>query len=313
MRLLVRLAVVAAVLSAPLAAVAQDTRTVPVRFTPGTTAATMRDSIVGDRSISYTFGAEAGQTLRLSFRSTSRFASFNLYAPGRGPGDEALAIGDQLPDPTRFEGQLPASGTYAVSVFLNRAAARRGQRASFTLVIAVPGATSIAPGPVRGDFADGLQGGPDTWVVTGVSPGDGLNLRRGPSVREPSLAVRPSGTLLRNGGCRMVGAQRWCQVETMDGEPLRGWANGRFLREGPGAAAPTRAKTLAADCRRFAAIDFATRPERIRILSTRPGPEGSLVDATADLGAQGVKPFACRFDPVGSYLGVMSKVNEGRL
>jgi hypothetical protein len=313
MRLLVRLAVLAAVLSAPLASMAQDKRTVPVRFAPGATAATLRGSIVGDQSISYTFGAEAGQTLELTFRSPSRFAYFNLYAPGRGPGDEALAIGDQLPDPTRFAGQLPGSGTYTVSVFLNRAAARRGQRASFTLAIAIPGATSIPSGPVRGDFADGLQGGPDTWVVAGVPPGDGLHLRRGPSFREPSLAVRPNGTVLRNGGCRMVGAQRWCQVETTSGEPVRGWVNGRYLREGPGAAVPAASRDLAADCRRFAAVDFATRPDRIRILGTRPGPEGSLVDATADLGVQGVKPFACRFDPAGLYLGVMSKVNEGTL
>ena len=66
MRLLVRLAVLAAVLSSPLAALAQDLRTVPVRFAPGAIGATLRGSIVGDQSVAYTFGAEAGQTLRLT-------------------------------------------------------------------------------------------------------------------------------------------------------------------------------------------------------------------------------------------------------
>lgn len=313
MRQFIRSVLVAAVAIAPAAAFAQDTRTIPVRFAPGASSATLRGTVAGSQSISYTFGAEAGQALTLTFKPSSASASFNLYAPGRGPGDEALAIGEMLPDPNRFDGKLPGSGTYTVNVFLNRAAARRGQKATFTLTVAIPGSAAVAPRPVRGDFADGLQGGPDTWTVTGVARGDVLNLRRGPSVREPGVATVANGVVLRNGGCRMVGAQRWCQVETTDGAPVRGWVNGRFLREGAAAATHARGQDLAADCRRFAAVDFATRPDRIRVLGTRPGPEGPLVDATADLGAQGVKPFACRFNPAGVYLGVMSKVNEGSL
>lgn len=311
MRRVLHKAILAALLCAPPAAMAQDMRPVAVRFAPGATSATLRGTVVGDATVAYTVAAEAGQTLKLAFKSSSRFASFNLYAPGRGPGDEALAVADMLPDPNRFDGALATSGTYTVTVFLNRAAARRGQRANFTLTVAIPGASAAAAGPVKGDFADGLQGGPDTWVVAGVPRGDTLHLRGDPSLRAASLADLANGTTLRNGGCRMVGAQRWCQVETTGGSPMRGWVNGRYLREASGSAVPARDQS--AECRRYAAVDFATKPDRIRILGTRPGPEGSLVDATVDLGPQGVKPFACRFNPAGVYLGVMSKVNEGAL
>jgi hypothetical protein len=292
---------------------AQEIRTVPVRFAAGATSTVLRGTIEGRGSVSYTVGAEAGQTLKIALRSNRTALSFNVYAPGRGPGDEALAIGDQQPDPTRFEGKLAVSGTYTVSVFLIRAAARRNERARYTLSIAIPGSAAVAPGPVRNDFADGLQGGPDTWAVAGVPARDTLRLRASPSTKAASLATLANGAVLRNGGCRMVSGQRWCKVETTGGAPVSGWVAGRYLVEGgtpAGAAGPTN---LAADCQRLAAVDFLVPPAKIRTAGTRRGPEGPLVDATADLGAQGIKPFACRFDAKGGYLGILSKVDEGKL
>jgi hypothetical protein len=311
MKWLFGMAGMACLLALSPAAHAQEIRTVPVRFAPGATGAVLQGAIAGRKSVSYTVGAEAGQTLKVRLKSSSPSISFNLYGPGRGPGEEALAIGDLLPETNRFEGKLDISGVYTVNVFLIRAAARRNARSNYTLEISIPGNTAAVPQePVRNDFADGLQGGPDNWAVAGVPAGDVLQLRRGPSAKEASVASLANGAVLRNGGCRMVGGQRWCKVETTGAVSASGWVAGRYLVE---SAAQAPSTDLAAACRQFAAIDFATQPARIRTAGTRRGPEGSLVDATADLGRQGVKPFACRFDAPGRYLGIFSKVDEGKL
>ena len=312
MSFLIRLAALAGIVALPASALAQDVRPQEIRFAPGKSRAVVKGTIKGDGSASYTLGAEAGQVLKVVLKANAS-TSFNLYAPGRGPGQESLANGERTPEPNRFEGPLPASGVYTIDVYMNRAAARRNARSSFTLDVSIPPRPGAARPPAA-DFADGLQGGPDAWVVSGVAANDVLNLRRMPSARSPVVAGRPNGAVLRNAGCRMVAEQRWCQVETTDVPVARGWVNGQFLKEGPALpAGQAGAPDLRADCRRFAAVDFLAKPEQIRVTGTRPGPEGSLVDGTVNLGAQGVKPFACRFDPGGRYLGIMSKVNEGAL
>lgn len=310
---LIRLAALAGLIALPAAAQAQDVRTQEIRFAPGKSRAVVKGAIKGDGSASYTLGAEAGHVLKVVLKANAS-TSFNLYAPGRAPGQESLANGERTPEPNRFEGPLPASGVYTIDVYMNRAAARRNARSAFTLDVSIPPRPGAAAKPPAADFADGLQGGPDAWVVTGVAADDVLNLRRMPSARAPVVATRSNGAVLRNAGCRMVAEQRWCQVETTDAPVARGWVNGQFLKEGPALpAGQAAAPDLRADCRRFAAVDFLAKPEQIRVMGRRPGPEGSLVDATVNLGPQGVKPFACRFDPGGRYLGIMSKVDEGAL
>ena len=203
MKWLFGMAGMACLLALSPAAHAQEIRTVPVRFAPGATSAVLQGAIAGRKSVSYTVGAEAGQTLKVRLKSSSPSISFNLYGPGRGPGEEALAIGDLLPETNRFEGKLDISGVYTVNVFLIRAAARRNARSNYTLEISIPGNTAAVPQePVRNDFADGLQGGPDNWAVAGVPAGDVLQLRRGPSAKEASVASLANGAVLRNGGCQ---------------------------------------------------------------------------------------------------------------
>lgn len=310
---LLRMATLFSFLAVSPAVAAPDVRSVPVRFPPGATGTVIKGAIAGRESISYTVGAEAGQTLKVALSSVNPSLSFNVYAPGRGPGEEALAVGDLLPQTNRFDRKLDASGVYTVNVFLIRAAARRNARSSYTLAISIPAqAAGAQEAPVRNDFADGLEGGPDTWSVAGVPAGDVLQLRGGPSAKEAPVAALANGAVLRNGGCRMIGGQRWCKVQTTGAAAAAGWVAGRYLIEGP-APAPSTSADLAAQCQRFAAVDFATQPGRIRTAGTRTGPEGPLVDAVADLGKQGPKPFACRFDAAGRYLGIFSKVDDGKL
>ena len=208
-----------------------DTRTQEVRFAPGKTGTTLRGSLRGEQSALYSFGAEAGQTITIKLKPSNRSTYFNLYQPGRGPGDQAMAIGELAEPLNQFAGKAPLSGTYTVSIFLVRAAARRNERTSYRLDIGVS-ALADPKAPVKADFADGLQGGPDFWEVVGVAKGDMLNIHRGPSAKDPIVLRVDNGARLRNKGCRMNGAQRWCLVEQPEAPGKSGWAAGRYLREG---------------------------------------------------------------------------------
>lgn len=212
---------------------AQEIRTEQVRFGAGQSGTTIRGAITGRETVSYVVGAEAGQTMAVALDPSNGATYFNIYAPGSGPGDAAMAIGQNLPDLNRFEGVLPLSGEYTVNVYMMRSAARRNERSDYTLDISVKGATGAV---VQGDYADGLQGGPDFWSVTGLSSGDTLNLRAGPTTGAEILARLDVGTTLRNLGCRMAEGRRWCAVETTGGVAVKGWAAGTYLAEGGGPA-----------------------------------------------------------------------------
>lgn len=221
-----RLGILAAVLvGLALPAGAESVRKERVEFAAGATATTVEGSLGGYDSVEYQLGASAGQQMAVGLEASNPQAYFNIFAPGDVPGkSEALFIGAR--DGLDFSGKLTASGDYTVQVFLMRAAARRGENTSYKLHVEINGTAEPAP-----DFADGLAGGPDVWEVAGVAEGDTLNLRAGPSSREAVLGQFANGTRLRNLGCKLQGAQRWCQVETTQGVPLSGWVAGRYLRE----------------------------------------------------------------------------------
>jgi hypothetical protein len=113
------------------------------------------------------------------------------------------------------------------------AAPRPAGIAATTLAGPIVGRASIdtdLAAPVSHDFADGLQGGPDLWVVTGLRSG-GLRLRRSPSLTADVLASVKNGAVLRNAGCRMTGGARWCKVASRNDASITGWVDGRYLRE----------------------------------------------------------------------------------
>ncbi len=251
------LAVAAAlVLCGASSAVAQDARTEQVRFAAGASGTSITDRITGYESVDYKVGAEAGQRMTVALSPSNLATYFNVYAPGSGPGDQALANAQfggtpMVPDMNRFDGVLPSSGVYTISVYMMRSAARRDEVSDYTLDIAITGETGDV---VQGDYADGLQGGPDYFRVN--TSGGPLNLRAGPSAGAGLVARLPNGTNLRNLGCRMAEGRRWCQVATLADPGQEGWAAGDFLVEGSGtAAAPQPAATGASsDVRvRFAA------------------------------------------------------------
>lgn len=212
---------------------AQD-RSVNVRFPASAAGTTIDDTVSGRDTVLYRIGAEAGQTMSVVLSSDNAATYFNVYAPGRGLGDEALAAGEMSDPINNWTGSLPASGEYTVAVFLYRAAARRGETSNFTLDVSVVGETGDI---VEGDFADGLAGGPDFFQVA-VSGGGTLNLRAGPSAGASILTRLSNGQNLRNLGCRMVEGRRWCRVATLADPGYEGWTAGDFLIEGSATAAP---------------------------------------------------------------------------
>jgi hypothetical protein len=185
--------------------------------------ATIAGSVRGYATNDYVFPAGAGESISVVSKSGKAFV--NVNPPG---SEEAIFIGSVAG--SRFEGAAPVAGDYTARVYLMRNEARRGTSAKYSLTIAV-GATQATneKGP---DFADGLTGGPDFWEVTGVAAGDSLSLRATPAPKGKRVARLANGAVVKNLGCKNAKGSRWCRVSDESG--ARGWANGRFLREGAG-------------------------------------------------------------------------------
>jgi hypothetical protein len=198
-----------------------QTVTQQVSFPTGSDGATRTGAITGDEAVRYVLDARAGQRMAVEMNTTNASAYFNITAPG---ATEALHIGSVAGN--SFDVILPAGGPYSVEVYLMRNAARRGETAEFSIAFEITG--TGADGAVQPDFADGLMGGPDFWAVTGLTVGDSLNLRAGPTTKDKVIGRLAEGAVVRNLGCRMTGKQRWCQVESPVGV---GWVAGSYLRE----------------------------------------------------------------------------------
>lgn len=105
-----------------------------VHFAAGQSAAQLHGSVQGDADAIYTVDARAGQTLAATLSSKNSSLYMNISAPG---AMEALFIGStQGPQASVL---LPADGVYRVQVYLVRSAARRNERAAFTLALGVTG------------------------------------------------------------------------------------------------------------------------------------------------------------------------------
>jgi hypothetical protein len=209
-----------------------DMRTEQVRFAPNTTATTIRSTIKGREFVVYKIGAQAGQRMKIRLTTDNGATYFNVYEPSRGPGDEALASAEQLgpmvPDLNMFDGVLPSSGVYSVSVYLYRNAARRGETSNYSLDISITGETGDI---VKSDFADGLQGGPDFWEVRLSDPVGSLSVHDAPSTGAATIGRFANTAILRNLGCRMNEGRRWCRVEATAPGGITGWVAGKFLVE----------------------------------------------------------------------------------
>ncbi|MCY1704675.1 SH3 domain-containing protein [Pannonibacter sp. SL95] len=209
----------ACLLMAPLSiATAQETRSERVEFARGQSSAEIAGRLRGRESIDYVLNARGGQRLSVDLSADNASTYFNILPPR---GDTAIFIGPS--EGNRFSAVLRQSGDYRIQVYLMRNAARRGETTRFTLSVAVRGDGPARPSPEIG--------GRGSWVVTGLQPGDRLNMRAGPGQRFAVLEELPNGTLLRNLGCEAGGQTEWCKVALGNDEGISGWVNRRFIAE----------------------------------------------------------------------------------
>ena len=96
-----------------------------IRFAPGSTETTVKESVVRGERDYYTVTAKAGQTLELGISALEENAAFSLYKPpcrivtkpdGKEVTGETLPGAGEEDDATSWSGVLPASGRYVVSV-----------------------------------------------------------------------------------------------------------------------------------------------------------------------------------------------------
>jgi uncharacterized protein YgiM (DUF1202 family) len=204
-----------------------DIRQETVQFQKGRSGASIKGRITGYETIDYRLSARAGQRMTVNLQTNNTANYFNILPPGST--DEAIFVGSS--DGNRFEDTLPDSGDYRIRVYLMRSAARRGEKANYTLDIKIIGEQQGKPAATGGDFADGDAGGPDFWEVVGVPSSDTLNMRAGPAAHERVVDELDNGSIVRNLGCKTTGGQRWCRVARPEDPQSKGWVAGRFLRE----------------------------------------------------------------------------------
>ncbi|WP_435259539.1 SH3 domain-containing protein [Thioclava sp. FR2] len=70
---------------------------------------------------------------------------------------------------------------------------------------------------------------PRFWVVSGLRPGDKLNVRDAPSTTSRIIANAPEGTRFANLGCQTYGNSQWCHVRTTQGLDVQGYVSARYL------------------------------------------------------------------------------------
>jgi hypothetical protein len=114
---------------------ARDVQNKQVHFEHGADCAVIQESITGYQAVNYLVSAKAGQSMVVALTTDNNADYFNVYVPGKGPGDQAVFIGTQQGN--RYKRRLAADGEYTISVFLMRNAARRNERAGFTLNIEI--------------------------------------------------------------------------------------------------------------------------------------------------------------------------------
>ncbi|MDF0541150.1 hypothetical protein PX699_02245 [Sphingobium sp. H39-3-25] len=141
------LVVAFAVTIAAMPATAQSPiRAERVHFARGASSATIRGSIKGYDTIDYIVGARAGQAMSVSLKTSNMSSYFNVLPPR---SEEAIFNGSIAG--SRFDGRLKDSGDYRIRVYLMRNAARRGERATYSLSVGVnarPGNVGAGPGPI---------------------------------------------------------------------------------------------------------------------------------------------------------------------
>lgn len=123
------------ILLAALPVAAQDSTTKRIQFEPGKSEAIVTGELTGREDVVYKLNARDKQFLQVRMLPGAKGADFNIYIPGRGPGEEALFSSST--GGRDYLGQLYKTGDHSIMVFQNRAAARRGDSADYRMLVRV--------------------------------------------------------------------------------------------------------------------------------------------------------------------------------
>lgn len=120
--------------------IAAGIETRAITFAAGTSSASIKDGIKGDKTIDYLLRAHAGQAMHVKLTTRHKATYFNVLPPGSN--DEAIFIGHV--NGNEWRGALPADGEYRVRVYMMRSAARRNEFAAYTLNVGITGGAGSA-------------------------------------------------------------------------------------------------------------------------------------------------------------------------
>ncbi len=126
---------------------------------------------------------------------------------------------------TVFVGRLQESGVYTITVFQDSAAADRSFQSTFALAL------SLSTPVQGGEALNPRVRQPGAYVtVFGLGGGGALPLRRLPNANAQVMHRVEGGQRLLLRQCRMAAGEEWCFVTSQGTLDVRGWANGRHLR-----------------------------------------------------------------------------------
>ncbi|MCA0892267.1 hypothetical protein [Microbulbifer agarilyticus] len=92
----------------------------------------IKGSLQGERTREYLFAANTGQQLQLDILSDHALVGFRITAPA-----STRALHESRGRKSSYSVTLPRDGTYRIVVFLTEAAAKKEERADFTLNIRI--------------------------------------------------------------------------------------------------------------------------------------------------------------------------------
>lgn len=94
----------------------------------------------------------------------------------------------------------------------------------FSYRIAAAGIVAALLAPAGGQAADEAVA-----IVSGLAPGDLLNIRAAASPVGQVRTRLPNGAAVRNSGCGEFNGYQWCKVQVIDQPDISGWAPARYL------------------------------------------------------------------------------------
>ena len=95
---------------------AQEDQTETLKFAKGSSSTTVSGAVIHGTRNNYLVGAKAGQTMTVVIHSKQKEgdATFTIYLPGSTTA--TLPGAGESDEGKRWEGKLPATGTYTISV-----------------------------------------------------------------------------------------------------------------------------------------------------------------------------------------------------